>query len=136
MATNSNPFADSILMKDGLIPTVDPADLKSVWAMQEDVIATHPGQQIAVASSPYERACTPGANVQAVFFRVSMLQVLKMMSESEGLISPWLHDGKPEDTVFKVLATIPMNGLPPGGRQGLPFDVEEFRRLIKKESEA
>jgi hypothetical protein len=28
-----------------------------------------------------------------------------------------------------------MNGLPPSGRQGLPFDVEEFRRLIEKESE-
>jgi hypothetical protein len=65
-----------------------------------------------------------------------MLRMLKMMGESEGLLLPWLHDGKPEDAVFKVLATIPMNGLPPGGRKGLPFDVEEFRRLISKESEA
>jgi hypothetical protein len=135
MTTSSNPFADSILMKDGLIPIVDPADLKNVWAMQEDVLVTHPGQQVGIASFLYERACTPGANVQAVFFRVSMLRVLKMMSESEGLISSWLYDGKPEDAVFKVLATMPMNGLPPSGRQGLPFDVEEFRRLIEKESE-
>jgi hypothetical protein len=135
MATNSNPFADSILMKDGLIPIVDPADLKSVWAMQEDLIATHPGQQFGIASDLYQRACTPGANVQAVFFRGSMLRVLKMMTESEGLISPWLHDGKPEDAVFRVLATMPMNGLPPGGRQGLPFDVEEFIRLTNKKSE-
>jgi hypothetical protein len=135
MATNSNPFADGILMKDGPIPIVDPADLKSVWAMQEDVTATHPGQQIGIASSLYERACTTGANVQAVFFRVSMLRVLKMMTESDGLILPWLHDGKPEDALFKVLAAMPMNGLPPGGRQGLPFDVEEFRRLLNKESE-
>jgi len=63
-----------------------------------------------------------------------MLRLLKMMTESEELISPWLHDGKPEDAVFKVFATISMPGLPPGGRQGLPFDVEEFRRLINKES--
>lgn len=136
MATNSNPFADGILMKDGLIPIVDPADLKSVWAMQEDVIETHPGQQFAIASDLYQRACTPGANVQAVFFRVSMLRVLKMMTGSEGLSSPWLQDGKPEDAVSNVLATMPMTGLPPGGRQGLPFDVEEFRRLINKESES
>jgi hypothetical protein len=134
MATSSNPFAD--MMKDGLVPTVDPADLKSVWAMQEDVIATHPGQQMSIGNSLYERACTPGANVLAVFFRVSMLRMLKMMTESEGLISPWLHDGKPEDVVFKVLATMPMNGLSAGGRQGLPFDVEEFRRRIRMESEA
>lgn len=59
-----------------------------------------------------------------------------MMTESEGLIPPWLHDGQPEEAVFKVLAAIPMTGLPPGGRQGLPFDVEEFRRLIQKESES
>jgi hypothetical protein len=64
-----------------------------------------------------------------------MLRVLEMMAKSEGLISPWLHDGKPEDAVFKVLATMPMTGLPPGGRQGLPFDVKEFRRLINRESE-
>jgi len=48
MATDSNPFADSVFMKDGLIPIVDPADLKSVWAIQEDVIATHPGQQVGI----------------------------------------------------------------------------------------
>ena len=48
---------------------------------------------------------------------------------------PWLHDGKPDDAVFKALAVVPMTKMPPGGREGLPFDVEELIRLIRKESE-
>jgi hypothetical protein len=136
MATNFGPFEDSILLKDGLIPTVDPTDLKNVWAMQEEIIAAHPGQNIGIGHSLYERACSHGANVPAVFFRVSMLRMLQTIRDSEGLILPWLHDGKPDDAVFKVLATLPMTGLPPGGRTGFPFDIEEFGKLIKKESPA
>jgi hypothetical protein len=52
------------------------------------------------------------------------------------LIVPWLHDGKSDDVVFKVLATLPMSGLPPGGRTGFPFEMERFIKPIKKESEA
>jgi hypothetical protein len=53
--------------------------------------------------------------------------MLKFMSESSGLISPWLHHGKPDDAVFKVVATFPVVRMPPGVRQaGLPLDVEEL----------
>ena len=65
-----------------------------------------------------------------------MLRMLQMLSESGGLISPWLHGGKPDDAVFKVIATLPMIGLQLGTpRQGLPFDAEELVTLIRKESE-
>jgi hypothetical protein len=41
------------------------------------------------------------------------------------------------DAVFKALATIPMNGIKPGSNlQGPPLDVQEFTKLILKESEA
>ena len=67
-----------------------------------------------------------------------MLRALQMLSGASGaLISPWLHDGKPDDAVFKVVATVPMVGLPPSTpRHGFPFDAEELIELIKKESEA
>jgi hypothetical protein len=55
----------------------------------------------------WKSACSPGADVRAVFFRVSMLRILQMLSGSGALISPWLHDGKPDDAVFKVVATLP-----------------------------
>lgn len=65
-----------------------------------------------------------------------MLRMLQMLVETEGLIFPWLHEGKPDDVVFKVLAALPMTGVLSSRRTGFPFDMEEFRRLIKKESEA
>jgi hypothetical protein len=118
------------------VPAVAPADLKGVWAMQNDVQARFPGQQGVISIDLYKRACSHGADVRAVFLRVSMLRVLQMLSESGGLISPWLHDGKPDDAVFKVVATVPMIGLQLGTpREGFPFDAEELVRLIKKESE-
>jgi hypothetical protein len=85
----------------------------------------------------WKSACSPGADVRAVFFRVSMLRILQMFSGSGALISPWLHDGKPDDAVFKVVATLPMTGLQPGTpRQGFPFDAEELIKLIKEDSKA
>ena len=63
--------------------------------------------------------------------------MLQVLSASGGLISPWLHDGKPDEIVFKVFASLPMIGMGIGKpHQGLPFDVEELIKLIKKESEA
>jgi len=53
-----------------------------------------------------------------------------------GLISPWQHDGKADEAVFKVVATLPMIGLPHDTRKkGLPFDAEALVKLIKKESQ-
>jgi hypothetical protein len=61
--------------------------------------------------------------------------MLQMLSGSGGLISPWLHEGEPDDAVFKVVATVPMIGLQVGTpRQGFPFDAEELIKLIEKES--
>jgi hypothetical protein len=65
-----------------------------------------------------------------------MLRMLQMLSGSGGLISPWLHDSKPDDAVFNVVATIPMARMQIGKPfQGFPFDAEELIRLIKEESE-
>ena len=37
MATQADPLNDFCWLKDGPIPPVDPADLKSIWAMQEEL---------------------------------------------------------------------------------------------------
>jgi hypothetical protein len=58
-----------------------------------------------------------------------------MLNGTHGLSLPWLHDGPPDDAVFKVLASIPMSDLSGAPREGLPLDVEELRRRIEKESE-
>ena len=93
------------------------------------------GSGFAVALDLYKRACRPGAHVWSVWYRCSQFERLRNFHELTGTNLPWLHDGKPDEAVFKALAVVPMTKMPPGGREGLPFDVEELIRLIRKESE-
>ena len=80
---------------------------------------------------------SPGANVGNASYRLSWLRHLQILSEAGHLTFPWIHDGEPEDAVFKALAIVPMTGRLPGVTYDRPpFDVEELIRLIKKESEA
>lgn len=135
MATNFNIFVEGTGWENSRVSAVDPADLKSVWAMQTDSQTLAPEEQFALGFDLYKRACSPGADVRAVFIRVSVLRKLKFMSASGGLISPWLHHGEPDDAVFKVVAAFPMIRMHPGIRRGgLPLDVEELIRQIRKEA--
>jgi hypothetical protein len=135
VATKFDIFGDGAELENGPVPAVDPADLRSAWAMQNDVQALGPGERFAIATDLCKRACSPGADVRAVFIRASMLRKLKLMSESGGLISPWLHHGEPDEAVFKVVATFPMIRMQPGVRRGgLPFDVEELIKKVRKEA--
>ena len=119
-----------------LVPAVDPANLKNVWAMQNDFQARNPGQENAISIDLYKHACSPGADVGAVLSRLSILGMLQKVAEAGHFRFPWIHYGKPEEVVFKIVATIPMVKLKPGVKQeGFPFDVEELIRQIKNESE-
>jgi hypothetical protein len=90
-----------------------------------------------VEAKYHKRACSPGANVGAVWYRLSILEMLRHISEITGTSLPWPREGKPGDAVFKALATVPMTGLPPGVvRKVLPFDPDELIRLIKEKPEA
>jgi hypothetical protein len=115
-----NPLGD---IPEGPIPPVDPADLRSLWEMQREVQARTAGQHTAISAEIYKRACSPGANVGAVWFRASLIGMLEML----GVLRPWIHEGVVADAVFKVAATFPMNGMAIGvPRQGLPFDMQEL----------
>ena len=98
MATNDLPLNKLFGIPEGPIPPVDPSDLRRVWEMQRELQARTPGQQIGISVDFYERACSPGANVGAVWFRTAMLGMLEML----GMLAPWIHDGVVADTVFKV----------------------------------
>jgi len=127
MATNFNPFDDSSWPKEGLVPAVNPTDLKSIWAMQNDIQARHPGRQVSIGIDIYKQSCSPGADMAAVFSRVSMLGLLQPVAEAEHFKFPRIHNGKPDEIVFKVLANIPMVRLQPGvEHEGFPFDIEEL----------
>jgi len=123
MATISDIFGDEPISENKPVAAVVPADLKSVWAILVDADAARrarfPVQQVQIPLDLSKSACSAGADIRAVFFRVSQLWILKILSEGAlglgpgDLINPWLNDGKPDDAVFKVVATLPMVGLPP-----------------------
>jgi hypothetical protein len=105
------------------VPAVDPADLRRVWELQENLQASDPGQQNVM---DVRGACNPGADFQAVGFRLSMLGLMRD-------IHAWPPDSKPPDALFRALATIPMTGMAAGvPQQELPFDLDELLRLVQE----
>jgi hypothetical protein len=120
----------------GPVAVVDPADLRSVWDLQHDLKRNAPNrvpnQTTAISIGLYQRACSPGAEVEAVWYRVSMLHLLV---GPIGLLTPWLHDGELLDAVCNLAATFPMNKLSVGGvNQGPPFDVQEFIKQLEQQT--
>jgi hypothetical protein len=129
MATSLDHFWGSGSPSGGSVPPVDPADLRSVWAMQSEIQARNPGQQIGISADAYQRACGPGADIRAVFERVSLLGLLQIA----GMLSPLLGNGVPDDAVFDVAATIPMSRMQRGVVYNKPpFDVDEFIKQVEK----
>jgi len=91
-----------------------------------------PNQTGSISIGLYQQACRPGADVAAVWYRVSMLHLLV---GPIGLLTPWLHDGELPDAVFNLAATFPMNRLSVGKvNQGLPFDVQEFIEQLEQQT--
>ena len=60
-------FRDGTKLENGPVPAFDPADLRSVWVMQNDVQALGSGEQLAIGADSFERPCTPGAGYPCAF---------------------------------------------------------------------
>ena len=118
--------------ENGSIPSVNPADLRSVCAVQRDVQSRFSGQQVLMDDDAWKDACSPGADLFAIWYRIAMLELLT----EQGLLSHWLHDGELDDAVFKVLATFPIKRIQKGGQDGFPFDIQELTKQIVKEANA
>ncbi len=84
-----------------------------------------------IGAETYKQACGAGADVRAVYERVSHLWMLQEV----GVLAAWLHDGVPDDAVFHVAATIPMSRMQIGVVHNKPpFDVEEFIKQVERRS--
>jgi hypothetical protein len=94
-------------LKGGPIPPVDAKDLKLTWELYRDV-GKHAG---GIDSRVLEEVCSPGANVFAVWSRLSMLSMLLLKSK---ILTPWHHGEELDDVVFRVGATFPMDGMKRG----------------------
>jgi hypothetical protein len=125
---------DSAAPENGLLPSVSPLDVRSVWMMARDTQKRFPDQQVWSAPGTLEKACSPGADCKAVSQRASLLYLLGSM-DGPNLLSPWMHNGEPDEAVFVVFATFPMKRIPRGQNfGGLPFDFEELAKQLEKET--
>jgi hypothetical protein len=115
------------------VPTIDVADLKSLWSIYRDMETRNPGKRGAVGIGIIRDACSAGADIGAVLYRGSMLDVLEMCPGE--LLARWKRSGEFDEVVFRVAATIPMKWVEGGVPQShLPFDVDAFIQELQKES--
>ena len=120
------PFHE--MSKGGPIPPVDHEDMKRTWELYRDV-GKHAG---AISFRVLEGVCSPGANVGAVWGRLSMLSILLLNGQ---ILDPWHHGEDLDDVVFRVSATFPMEGMKRGVIYSeWPFDVNGFLQRLRQES--
>ena len=120
---------------DDDVPKVDVPDLKAMRSLYKAVEAMNPGKQggVGVDIEIARAACGAGADMGAVSYRYSMLQLLAMFPGD--LLAPWSDNGEFQDAVFKVAARIQMKWMEVGVPQPrLPFDVEVFLQEVRRAS--
>lgn len=111
------------------VPTVDPNDLAKLWKHMWEVRSQY-GEHVAIDIRMLEKDCSPGANVNAVWFRASTLALMAM--PQLGFLDPWMHDGEPDPVVFRVMAEFEFP-LPGPGDPRAPFS--QIVTAIRKAAE-
>jgi hypothetical protein len=114
------------------VAEVDPDDVKTCWLEVCNLQAEHPGQHVGLSFEVMKANYKPGANVPAIWYRSAMFLVLNRYAQER--LAPWVKDEVVSDTVFRTMATIPMEWIGHTDREGLPFDVEEFFRRLREGS--
>jgi hypothetical protein len=112
------------------VPTIDVADLKSLWSIDRDMETRNIG---AIGIRIVRDALSAGADIGAVLYRSSILTILEIYPGD--LLARWKRIGEFDEVVFRVAATIPMKWVEGGVPQShLPFDVDAFIQELQKES--
>lgn len=101
------------------IPAVSEYDLKSLHDLCVDMTKHYAGKDGVVSLDLMSRACTPGANLPAVWLRHTQLRRLVR----QGILAQWQHGTALEGVVYRVAATIPLNDL--------HLDPEVFLRELR-----
>lgn len=88
------------------VPPVDEHDLKSLHELCIERAKRYCGKDGVISIELTARACSPNANLPAVWLRHTQLRSLYR----EGLLAEWQHGTVLDDMVFRLAATIPMSG--------------------------
>lgn len=101
------------------IPPVDEHDLKALHELCVERAKRYCGKDGVISIEMTARACSPTANLAAVWLRHTQLRSLYR----QGLLSEWQHGTALDDAVFRVACSIPMNGT--------GIDSEEFLHRLR-----
>ena len=88
------------------IPPVDEHDLKALHDLCVERAKRYCGKDGVISIEMTARACSPMANLAAVWLRHTELRSLYR----QGLLAEWQHGNALDDAVFHVASEIPMNG--------------------------
>lgn len=120
------------------LPAVDPADVQAVWQLMHEANAAlgesydeaagtdASARAVGIDTSIVARVCSRGAEVQAVFFRTALIDLMLRM----GLLNSWQQDAELGTAVYRVAATIPiasLNGFDPDSFLTMLRDISEPR---------
>jgi len=110
--------------KGASIPAVGEDDLRRLHEISVDMAKRYVCKNGVISVELMARACSQGANLPAVWFRYTRLRLLAR----QGVLAEWQHNTEFDDAVYRVAATIPMNGL--------ELDREAFVQRIRRETPA
>jgi hypothetical protein len=103
------------------IPPVTEDDLRLLHEVSADFARRRVGKDGMVSVDLMARTCSLGANLPAVWLRYTQLRLLIR----QGALAEWQNREGWDDAVYRVAATIPMNGV--------QLDREAFlQRLLYK----
>jgi len=88
------------------IPGVSERDLKALHELAVERAKRYCGKDGAISLEIMARVCSADANVPAVWLRHTQLRGLYR----EGLLADWQDGTELNDAVFRLAASIPMNG--------------------------
>jgi hypothetical protein len=103
------------------VPPVSADDLKLLHNVCIERTKRYSGKDGVITLDVMARSCNPDANLAAVWLRHSRLRLLVR----QGLLAEWQHGTDLDDAVYRVAATIPMNGI--------DLDPETFIRVLRDE---
>ena len=106
--------------EDGaVIPPVDENDLKALHEMCVERAKRYCGKDGVISIESTARACSPTANLPAVWLRHTQLRSLYR----HGLLTEWQHGTVLDNAVFRLAASIPM--------RGTQIDAEAFLQELR-----
>jgi hypothetical protein len=117
---SSEPGAFQDLAAGAPIPPVDPDDLRRIHAAYTEESKPHTQANVAIGTAQLASLCGRGASVAATSLRSALLRILV----GRGLLAQWQHGTELHEAVYKVAATISLDGP--------QLDPDDFIQRLKK----